>query len=500
MGLSQRAPSPESRTSVRGAFGPKGMLGDKRRRSSDGVMNRAQLFQLDRCLDAKEFDKIIYQFGSAADARSQQMELSKNKEPLEYNAQGFVRYLVQIQALSTLLFWKDAEEFTTLFGGQERAEAAKKIFSRYLKPGAEFEVGSMQGAQVDAIKKELSSPGEDLFDQLQQQAYASMLFELFPRFWEEVKSQDRAGKKERSKLTQQTTLKDIISANDLEVHLFAEYCREHLCEDCVIFLLEVQMFTLLFDPADLRTQARRVFQAYLDEKSEGRIVASATEMRRVEALLAAVESGELGTPVSVTGITPQLYDKLADEVRGTLNMDVWPRYKEFVLSGSTDSVSLAGIDATSFVDMNVPSKKAVAAALRNPQLLEHLRSAAASQGVKESVDFCVACETYKLLFSDDDRRPRAKLIHETYLMAGCDTPVNLPHTMIQKVEANLSKCEPELFEACLQETLQVISDNIYTLYLKDVEKQKEADAAKAKANAAKTASASGGGGGCCLLM
>ena len=66
-----------------------------------------------------------------------------------------------------------------------------------------------------------------------------MLFELFPRFWEAVKSQDSQGEgQSRSKLTESTTLKEVLKAHDLEVHLFAEYCKEHLCEDQVICLLE----------------------------------------------------------------------------------------------------------------------------------------------------------------------------------------------------------------------------------------------------------------------
>ena len=73
------------RVSVRGAFGPDGMIGaDGRRRSSDDMMNRAQVFQLDRCLDHKEFSKIIYQFGSAAEAKKKAAAASAD-EILEYD-------------------------------------------------------------------------------------------------------------------------------------------------------------------------------------------------------------------------------------------------------------------------------------------------------------------------------------------------------------------------------------------------------------------------------
>lgn len=63
----------------------------------------------------------------------------------------------------------------------------------------------------------------------------------------------------------------VISANDLEIHLFAEFCRNHMCEESATFLLEVNMFSLLFDPIDLENQAARIFRLYLDPTSEGRI-------------------------------------------------------------------------------------------------------------------------------------------------------------------------------------------------------------------------------------
>ena len=56
----------------------------------------------------------------------------------------------------------------------------------------------------------------------------------------------------------------------------------------------------------------------------------------------------------------------------------------------------------------------------------------------------------------------------------------------------------ELYEECLQEVLQIMSDNIFTHFLKNVEKAEERakEEAAAKAAAAKASS----GGGCCLLM
>ena len=62
---------------------------------------------------------------------------------------------------------------------------------------------TLQGEHCNRIKKELDNPPDDLFIELQQEAYGMMLFELFPRFWEAVKTQDKqGGRAKRSQLIQ----------------------------------------------------------------------------------------------------------------------------------------------------------------------------------------------------------------------------------------------------------------------------------------------------------
>ena len=53
------------------------------------------------------------------------------------------------------------------------------------------------------------------------------------------------------------------------------------------------------------------------------------------------------------------------------------------------------------------------------------------------------------------------------------------------------------WQVCLQEVLQVISDNIYSLYLKEIKAKEDADAAAAAAVGAPAAAT---GGGCCLVL
>jgi len=496
-----------NRLSVRGAFGPQGSLCVGARTRASATWSPALHFKLNQCLDAKALDKIIYQLTSSAEARQKSRIGGSNStsagQPLEYGIEGFVKFLTDSKAVNTLLFWKDAEEYSTLFGDEERKVSAEKIYERYLKPGAEFEMTSVSAETSKAISQALANPPDTLFENLQQEAYGLMLFELFPRFWESIKEQDKEGNAARSQLTEKTTLKDILAANDLEVHLFAEYCREWLCEDAVIFLLETNMHSLLFDPNDLYSSADRLYNVYLSPTSEGRIVVSNAEEKKIKDLLEEAKK-EVAAKKSPSNIKPNLFQKVADEVSNTLSMDVWPRYKEAVIQGKdlkVQSLSDAqSVDPDHFVDTSKPSKKSVAAALRNPNKLEKLRNAAIAQGVKETVEFCVACMEYKMLFSEDDRKPRAKMIYDTYLRAGSDSPVNLPHTMLKKVEDKLAEnhFDPDLFDVCNDEVMQVIADNLFAHYLRSVEA--EEDKKKAEQAAAQPPPPPASGGGCCLVM
>ena len=51
------------------------------------------------------------------------------------------------------------------------------------------------------------------------------------------------------------------------------------------------------NPGD--AQAQRIYENYLDDKSEGRIVVSSANQQQVQSVIKAVESGEKGTPASL---------------------------------------------------------------------------------------------------------------------------------------------------------------------------------------------------------
>lgn len=301
------------------------------------------------------------------------------------------------------------------------------------------------------------------------------------------------------------------------------------------------MFSLLFDPRDLESQAQRIYNLYLDDKSEGRIAGiSDVHIKEIRDTLerAAVlnlNAKELRStkrrPSNDVGISPTMFNGAAVEVRtipaglcverhdtrihtcihifcapcairqvqNTLNMDVWPRYKESVLAGSRATLVQGAQESLELTSRNA-TKEGVLSAMRHPQKLVHLKAAAAKQGMLEGVDFCLEAEEYKKLFTESDRIPRADAMWKMYCAPGCDLPVNIPDTMSRKIEANYQKGAIDLFEAAEQELLRVIATNIYDIYLEEVDRENSLRKSAAEAAAKSAKPPPPQGGGCCLLM
>ena len=127
--------------------------GDGSRRMSASV----QTYQLGKVLDPKQLDKIIYQAGTGYQSASQRVSSSQQ---LTFDLDGFATFLQQSLCLSVLLFWKEAEEYLNMFSQKERAACAQKVFQRYLKKGAEYEVNltGVNDAVVAGIEAKLANP------------------------------------------------------------------------------------------------------------------------------------------------------------------------------------------------------------------------------------------------------------------------------------------------------------------------------------------------------
>jgi len=211
---------------------------------------------------------------------------------------------------------------------------------------------------------------------------------------------------------------------------------------------------------------------------------------------------EFATQGTDDQLEPGLFDKIYTEVSVTISSDIWPRYKDAVLKGenigNSAVVGSQGTDGSGLVDFGKASKQAVAALLRIPYKLEILRHVAQAQGVRENVEFCVQCQSYKMLFSEDDRKPRAKVIWDTFMAAGADTPVNIADNLIKETKPKALAAEPDAFEVAYDEVLRIISDNLFAHFMKALECEEARKAMEAVSSAPPPAPPSSGR--CCLLM
>ena len=164
------------------------------------------------------------------------------------------------------------------------------------------------------------------------------------------------------------------------------------------------------------------------------------------------------------------------QVETFLELDLWPRYKEAVMSGAYDpgagrvdveqrATKDDAAKAEGDVDLSKPSKAAVRAALKNPEECDRMREAASKQGCPEMIDYCRDCAEYEKLFSDADRLTKAQTMHRKYLSSGCDYPVNIPDTQLKAIQKKIDQPTAIIFKKSYEECLQLISDNIYNSYL-----------------------------------
>lgn len=128
-----------------------------------------------------------------------------------------------------------------------------------------------------------------------------MALDLFPRFWDAIKSQEQERASSATRLTEATDLKDVLG-DEKEVTLFSEYCRSHFCEEQVLFWLEARDYKLLFDPSDMLSQGEMIFDVYVKASAELRVNISDMAAKAVEE--------KLNSKV----VDQMLFDEVAQEV------------------------------------------------------------------------------------------------------------------------------------------------------------------------------------------
>ena len=319
-----------------------------------------------------------------------------------------------------------------------------------------------------------------------------MALELFPRFCDAV-SRSSDPESVSSSLGEDTKLKDILG-DETAVLLFSEYCKIHHCEEQVLFWLEAHDHKLMFDPQDMIEQGERLYELYLDPtKSETLINISERAAKEIRSKL------DLGKG------DRELFTTAMAEVETMLELDVWPRYKDAVVSGEYNptqgkaDVTQHDEEDETNVDMSKPSKAAVRRTLKKPADADKLRRAALRAGCAEMVDYCRDCQEYEKLFSDMDRLNKAAAISRKYLMSGCDSPVNIPDSQLKAIQKGMESPSPLIFKKSYEEVVKLLSDNVYANYLEMLKEDAAAAALAASASVSRVGGKKGGPGGCCIL-
>ena len=104
---------------------------------------------------------------------------------------SFARFLSRSHCLEILLFWKEVEQYKSLFSPEERGATFMKIYEMYCEPGAPWQVNfkGQYFKEIEAAKKaggDIGNVDEDVFDAAQTEVYELMRLDLFPRFCEHL--------------------------------------------------------------------------------------------------------------------------------------------------------------------------------------------------------------------------------------------------------------------------------------------------------------------------
>ena len=114
---------------------------------------------------------------------------------------SFARFLTENRCLEVLLFWKEVEQFKSLFSPDEKAALFKKIFDLYCCPGALWQV-NFRGAYFKDIEEAMRDGGlkgdvsDEVFDQAQEEVYELMRLDLYPRFCDSIEKVSTIGETE----------------------------------------------------------------------------------------------------------------------------------------------------------------------------------------------------------------------------------------------------------------------------------------------------------------
>jgi len=234
-------------------------------------------------------------------AKSLQQVLQGTNPPA---SRHFARFAKDNYLEEGLLFWLDSNDFLLLFQKQDMHVKAKAMFELYMGPTAKYKVNTSDHviAEIKAVvDAEVNDAVFDnqLFIKAQKETETFLELDVWDRYVEWSKGAGKIGKVlERSSTSQElydeSKLLDRDKAREAVVELlklpheiesFKELARGLDCVEAIDFYLDVKKYQMLFEAADMKDTARRIWKMYLDDKAERMVNLPATQVKALKKVI-----------------------------------------------------------------------------------------------------------------------------------------------------------------------------------------------------------------------
>lgn len=417
----------------------------------------------------------------------------KSLAMIEKDISSFARFLSQNLCLEVLLFWKEVEQFKTLFTPEERVALFTKIYDLYCVEGAHWQV-NFRGAHVETMKKCFKPDGtvddnleEEVFDAAQLEVYELMRLDLFPRFNEHLALVSGGGLADE--VVAENLSQVLSGTNPPATRSFTRFCRHELCEEALLFWIEANDYSLLFTPMDQLSRAQSIFDTYMSPKAKYKVNVADSKCK---AIAEAIQRKE---------VTNALFVSSQKEVATFIEQDLFPRYETWVKGEGkprkhgVDDELASLLDEKRLGDRD-QMRSALIELINMPAQLEGIRGTARKMDAEEALDFYIDCKKYGLLFTDQDRRETAMRLYTRYVDAKADRLVTIPDEITRQLQEDIVQkqtSDPKVFKKAEADVLNLMTDNIYPAYIKAKAAARESAPAPAAEKPA------GGGGGCCII-
>ena len=460
---------------------------------------------LDAAANKRELDitinqRLNAQFTDRDGAGGAQQHYRDSLTMISNDISSFARFLTHSFCLEVLLFWKEVEQYKSLFSPDEKKVMFKKIYELYCMPGATWQV-NFRGEyfkDIDNAMKENQTGDidfeEDVFDKAQEEVYELMRLDLFPRFCEHLAAIGRGGETDEVRAPD---MKSVLSGtNPPATRSFTRFTREQLCEEALLFWIEANDFALLFQKLDLQSRAKAIYETYLSASAKYKVNVSDRIIKPIADAIGANDDR----------VTNALFLEAQRDVNVFLEQDLFPRYQEWCDEREASGAATRGAGAPAPLAADVAAlsgdkeakRSACAAVLQGPEEgLNKMRQVAEDLDAGENIDFYVDVRQYKLLFQEDDRRNTAARLYDRYVDPNSNRLVTFSDDVAQGLHAAVREqksAAPDIFEKAEREVLNLITDNIYPKYAKAV-------AAEQSVTVTRTAPIEPPNtGGCCTIL